>query len=173
MKNILPKLQIQDNIILTDSSILAIVKIEPIDISLLTDSEQVSFESHIRSMINSIGYHSIQIVVNTRTIEPKDLDAHFSSFNHQDDSRREYVERYISDLSHLVSKQMIPVQDFFIVFKVDCNTNNHQQLLAQLDQLESFVRRTTTHLNRAGISTEILMEDGLELFLKQNSTLQL
>lgn len=154
---------IQDNFIFTKKSVVAIFEIEPIDVVLLPTSEQEAFFADLHRTLNSIGDTHIQLITRTRNAEPKDLDKHFRNLTSQEfsfkskklqETTSELMQGYIRELNGILENNIIPVKEYYVMFKEDVNTSSEHKTLEAIKRLDRFIQRFTENLRRAGIKTK-------------------
>lgn len=154
---------IQDNFIFRKNSIVAVFEIEPIDVVLLPSDEQDAFFADLHRTLNSIGDTHVQFITRTRNAEPKDLDKHFRDITAQDFAFKnkkmqstisELTQGYIKELSGILENNIIPIKEYYVVFKENVNTQNEGKTVESVKKLDRFVQRFTENLRRAGIKTK-------------------
>lgn len=143
--------RIRNNLILTKNFIAAVYLLEPIDLIILPENEQKSFEIDMRKMLNSIYEGHIQILMRTRKAIPKDLDRHFSSLMGSMNRRSDLVSEYIADLVELLDKHIIPVKEYYLVFSQFAKTSDVDDVIDKVKLLERNINRIASNFNRAGI----------------------
>ncbi len=151
---------IQDNFLITKDQLIAVFEIEPIDLILLPEEEQHVFESDMHRLLNSLGDVHIQIVMRTRKATANDMDRHFRDLTTQNikfsnlktqSKTSELIQGYVSELSNLLENNIIPVKEYYIVFKQQVNTKNKTQLIEAIKKLERLVQRVSSNFKKAGI----------------------
>jgi hypothetical protein len=153
---------LQDNFVVTNHSIIAVFSLEPIDVILLPESEQQAFEADIHRTLNNLGNEEIQLIMRTRNAEPKDMDRHFRDIANQDTKylskamQNKAIElrvSYVSEIKNLLVNNMIPIREYYIIFKELVDTKNNQRLVEAVKKLDRKVERVTGNFLRAGIKT--------------------
>lgn len=154
---------VQDNFILTKGSIVAVFEIEPVDVILLPDQEQRAFEADLHRTLNGLGGDQVQLIMRTRKAEPEDFRKHFKDLSTQgfkfkskkmQTTMSDLVQDYISSLSQLLEDNIIPVKEYYVVFKADTNTQNKAKLSEAIKNLGRLIERFTGNLSRTGIKTK-------------------
>jgi hypothetical protein len=154
---------VQDNFIVTKNALIAIYEIEPIDVILLPEQEQKAFEADLHRTLNSLGSDGIQLIMRTRKAVPEDLRRHFKnlstqSFTYQNKRMEtaisDLVQNYISSLSNLLEENIIPIKEYYIVFKEKTNPQNPTAIKESIKELDRTIERVTGNLARASVRCE-------------------
>jgi len=168
-------LKIQEGVIVATDGLMSVCAIQPVDVSLLTEDEQASFESNIRRALHSLGQNHAQIIVRSRNATLKDLDGHVQGLYRRetdnstlDTIRAKYIENYFNELKKLVTLNSIPIQEFYLVLKVSLNTANSHSLVEGYDRLERLTNQVTSNLKQAKISTSLFDSDALKKYINES-----
>lgn len=158
---------IKDNLIFTKNQMCVIFKIDPIDLIILPEQEQKSFEIDMKRMLNSIGENSIQIIMRTRKATKQDLGKHFSSFNNKNQFLNKNTEiktkillsGYIGHLIELLEKNIIPVKEYYLILKQSFDFKSSIGKFNSINSLERLANKMSSNFRRAGINLEQVKED--------------
>ncbi len=106
------------------SDMIAVIKIEPIDIYLLGAEEQVTFYRKLNALLNSLGM-KIQVTVCNEPSKINDLSDHLKSlhFDSFDDKRKlAFLELYAEALENTVAvhSHKILKKSFYIQISIPC-----------------------------------------------------
>jgi hypothetical protein len=154
---------VQDNLIMTKDSIVAVFRVEPIDVVLLPEQAQKEFESKIYRTLNSLdslnNWH-IQLIMRTRKAEPADFRRHFRSLNTQQlhfsnketkNVTTDLIQDYITSLSTLLEDNIIPVKEYYLIMRIQVNTSKPKQVQEAIKKLNEDISRVTGNLYGARI----------------------
>jgi len=162
---------IKNNLIITSKQITVIFKIDPIDLIILPEQEQKSFEMDMKRMLNVIGENCIQIIMRTRKATKSDLGKHFQSFNANrnfsqiitKNITKKLLSQYVSHLEELLEKNIIPVKEYYLVLKQNLSKNNPEQMEIAIKNLERYASKICSNFKRAGIDLEQVKEENNNL----------
>lgn len=159
---------IKDNLIFTKNQMCVIYKIDPIDLIILPEQEQKTFEVDMKRMLNSISENSIQVIMRTRKATKQDLGKHFSSFNIQNQffsknteiKTKQLLSGYIGHLIELLEKNIIPVKEYYLILKQSYNSKSSIEKFNSINNLVRLANKINSNFRRAGINLEQVKEEG-------------
>ena len=165
-----------DNLLISKDKILAVFKLEPIDLMLLSEQDQNIFIKNIQNFLNNQrGIHT-QIIMRNRGAEQSDYLGHFNSIINQEvklkseqmtELRDEKLAGYISDMKQLLSKNIVPIRDYYIIFEIKGNPDTTKRALEMTENLAQLSNRLCNLLAQAKIETKQVVDQELEIFLKE------
>ena len=162
---------VKNNLILTSNQITVVFKIDPIDLIILPEQEQKTFEMDMKRMLNIIGENSIQIIMRTRKATKLDLGKHFSSFNQNqifNQSKTEtitknLISQYVKHLEDLLENNIIPVKEYYLVLKQNLTQNTPEQMIISIKKLERYATKICSNFKRAGIELSQVKDENKQL----------
>ena len=167
MKNLL---KIKNNLIIYNKSIIAVYELDPVDLFILPESDQEMFVKDMRNTLNAIKDSEIQIIMRTRSALPEDLKQHLNTFSkmNEDESsiNKTLIQQYSEDLNELISRNIIPIKEYFLLFKQNCETEKEDQLEKSLVTLERKIGRVFNNITATGINLKQIIGPNLDKFLK-------
>jgi len=164
---------VNDCIITSDKIIKAYV-IEPIDYFLLAEDEKAHFYNQLQNFLNNLRENHIQIIVRNREATEKDYLKHLDSVDSdistlsttETQKRREaHLEGYKANLKELLQHNIIPIREYIMLIKIDCDTTSKEAINRKLKDLTDLSDRIQRNLKRATISSSHLEGDNLTRFL--------
>jgi len=161
-------LSIKNNLIIYNKSIIAVYELDPVDLFILPESDQEIFIKDMRNTLNSIKDSEIQIIMRTRNALPEDLNTHFNTFNKFEEDmtiNKTLIQKYSEDLTELISKNIIPIKEYFLLIKQNCEVSKSEQLTKGINSLERKVSRIFNNINATGIGLKQITGKDLDKFL--------
>ncbi len=165
-----------DNMLIFKDKIVAVFKLEPIDLMLLSEQDQNIFIKDIQAFLNSQrGIHT-QIIMRNRGAEQNDYLAHFDNIANQEVNlnsveltkfRDDKLGQYIEDMHKLLDKNIIPIRDFYFLMEQKGDTSNSKSTIEIIESLEMFSNRLCNLLAQAKIESKQVKDVELDLFLKE------
>ncbi len=157
--------KILNNYVLFENKVIVVYQLEPLDLVILPEQEQQSFEADMVRMLNSIQEGSIQIIMQTRKAVPNDFENHFSNLretqNRADNAssgniKNRLIIEYLGHLNDLLLNNIIPIKEYFLIFSHSTNTNMINDLNKNIILLNHQVERVSINFKRAGIKLSLL-----------------
>lgn len=160
-------IKINQNLIVTATSIAAIYKIEPIDIALLSDEEKIYFELNLKRFFNSLESEGLQLVVRTRDAVIDDYKNHFKSFqvsNFKSQSLKDkYIANYLSQLKFILENNSIPIKEYYLIIKLTSKIKNNKSYVNAIKNLNSRAEKIIDNFSRCNLKIEQVVDTKGEL----------
>ena len=165
----MPEFYLSNNLIFAPDKIAAVYALEPVDLIIMPEQDQLAFEIDLRRTLHALQEGGIEIIMRTRKALPGDFDRHFASFHDTAGSGAtgsqnlyaELLKGYTAQMAELLEKNIIPVKEYYLVFAHQAQTKNPQSVMHSLDMLERQIDRTAGTLKRTGI--ELKQVEGPDL----------
>ncbi len=164
-----------DNLLVFKEKVVTVFKLEPVDIMLLSEQDRQIFIKNIQTFLNNQrGIHT-QILMRNRGAEQSDYIKHFDHITTQQvslhskemaDFREDKLAGYIKDMQALLSKNIVPIRDYFILFEIKGNTSTSRKTIKLISELQELTDRIASLLDHAKVRTSQLVEEDLEEFLQ-------
>lgn len=152
---------IQDNVILRKNSIIKICEITPFDIALLNDQDREHFFVKVKQLIHVLPFQ-VQLIVKKEKVKPADLSKHFFTLYDQANRKREpLIEKYVSDMSELVTAHEFLSTHHYAILSVSCNTRKPQEKINRLKKLNDMYLHMASGLSACQIDIRLLQNDEL------------
>ncbi len=171
----LTNLNVKHNLIFHENYIIAAYKLEPIDLIILPEPDQKIFINDMHHFLASIQENEIQIIMRTRKAIPEDFRNHFASIRnqHTDESQiiqqslvyHKLIDSYVAQLSDLLKHNIIPVKEYYLIFKQHLRGNSIEQTYKAVSDLEQRISRIANNIARAGIGINQIVAKELEELL--------
>lgn len=171
----LRNLCVKHNLIMQGNFITAVYKLEPIDLIILPEQEQQIFINDMQHFLASIQESEIQIIMRTRKALPEDFRLHFNSIRTQEQkdkqneqvalSYHDLIDSYVAQLSDLLEHNIIPVKEYYLVFKQPLVGSGIEQTYKAVNELEQNISRIANNIARAGIGVNQITGNDLENLL--------
>jgi hypothetical protein len=159
----LPIAGIQDGVlIMTDGSVRAVLRVEPINFDLKSDTEQNAIIYSYQGFLNSLDF-PIQIVVQSKKLDLERYLMRLAATQKEmtNDLLRIQIEDYVGFVRRLISVANIMSKRFYIVISYTAITKKgsvaqfssifHRQATGPVMDQDQFTRFRTEVFNRAGI----------------------
>lgn len=168
--------RVTSNTLVLSDRLIQVFRVEPIDYLLLDDDEKDSFVSQIQLFLNNLRENQIQLIVKNREAVEKDYLKHFDSVDCQVvdfkskttfDRREKHLNDYKENLKSLVENNIIPIRDYYLLIKIDCQTNSLQSINRKMKELDDLVDRICRNLRKANIQTRKVLDIELDRFLNE------
>lgn len=160
---------IKNNLIFSASTVAAVYRIEPIDLIILPEQEQLLFQNDMRQMLASLQEGKIQIIMKQRKSIPADLSKHFNSFSgnysESEELRINLIKNYIAQLSQLVENNIIPQKEYYLVFSEKVAVKDRASVVNGVANLEKDIARIAERFQRSGIDLAQLTDPELIQFI--------
>jgi hypothetical protein len=165
-----------DNVLIFKDRLVAIFKLEPIDIMLLSEQDRQIFTNDIQAFLNNQrGIHT-QIITRNRGASQSDYLNHFQDITNQtvninnlemNELRDSKLAGYIQDMNKLLATNIVPIRDYYFLVEQKGDNSISKQSIENLQKLEQQSNRICILLNQAKIETKHLKDKELETFLTQ------
>ena len=165
---------VNDSIVMKDR-LISVYKIEPIDYLLLDEDEKDTFTANIQAYLNNLRENQVQLLVRNRTATEEDYLKHFDSVDYQEvdfaskkteERREKHLRGYKEQLKNLLQNGLIPIRQYFILIKVDCETTDKKMINKKMKELGDISDRITRNLSRADVESEKLGDKDLDQFCR-------
>ena len=163
--------ELKDNLIFTSTSVVAVFKMEPIDIALLDEESQMAFFTRLATAFNmQQGEVQFNVVIKKSSID--DFNEYFKSLKIQnagDQYRSHIVDKVITDMSALIEDpdEQILTKSFYFHIKETYKSTSERSLVEEIKILDTHVQRITGALSHAGIYTEQVKNSNLQEYIKE------
>ena len=166
---------IQNNVVFTSHSALAIIQILPIDVSILNQQNKEGFKKYMASFLHSLGDNDmIQIRIVNRIATRTDYKPHFDNLlnnsrkNNANSTVIKMVNNYIANLTNKIETQNVPFKDYFLVIPQWIGTKPNPTILKEyLKDHERKVFNLCQILNKNQMTTIRLENLQLKQFYQQ------
>jgi hypothetical protein len=164
-----------DNLLIFKERIVVVFKLEPVDIMLLSEQDRQIFIKSIQNFLNNQRGIHIQILMRNRGADQSDYMKHFNNITSQQVSlhskemgnlRENKLAGYVEDMQVLLSKNIVPIRDYFILFEIKGNTSTSRKTIELIRKLEELSERMGNLLDQSKIRTNQLRDEKLEEFLQ-------
>lgn len=155
---------VQDNLIVRNNALVRIYEVEPFDIALLNEQDREHFFIKLKQMIHILP-SQVEFIVRKEQAKNEDYSQHFFSLYDQSNTQREsLIERYIQDLSNLVTKHSFMSTHHYAVFSVPCETKKPYEKVKAVKKLNDMGTRFASALFACNIGIRPLPTDELISF---------
>lgn len=163
-------LSIKNNFLITNTSLIAVFIIEPVDLFILPKVEQDIFLKDLHNAFNSMRNMKVQIITRTRQAYPSDLNRHFNSFltkeNKELNIQIELTSKYKKDLVELIKNNIIPIKDYYFVFRYAYRkSNNLSEFELTVNNFDRKLSKFLQNVINSGINARQLKEEELSKFI--------